>query len=341
MIDQVFQGAIALMGFWFAVVVFFVLGLAGLKYGADWLVNGASNIGFRLGLSATMIGLTIVALGTSAPELVVSLLTAAKEQPELALGNVVGSNVANTTLILGATALVFPLVIQKGSIRADAPLSFAAIAMVWILAVIGNELSRLDGFLLLLAFFIWMGWLINTSRKQARAERARKAESGEDVVFYRRSPVLDITWVIIGLAALVLGADAMVASAVATARALAVPDIVVGLTVIAGGTSLPELAVCLVAALRKQADITVANVMGSNVFNALLITGTAASIYPIVFDGPSGPSTLFIDIPFCVGVCLLVIPLMAHRMQLTRLKGSLLVSLYVGYIGFLIWRNLG
>ena len=276
-----FESISSFLAFWPAVIIFIGVGVAALKYGADALVEGASNIGFRIGISAMMIGLTIVAFGTSAPELVVSVLTAVDNKPEICLGNVIGSNIANTTLILGAAAMILPLSISKNTLRQDAPLSFAAIAMVFILSFIGMGLSRLDGVILLLTFSIWMGWLIRKSMHQAASSRKQRDDNGEgEPHFHKRAIGLDIVLILVGLLGLVIGADALVTGAVESARALNVPEVVVGLTVVAGGTSLPELAVSVMAALKKQDDISVGNVMGSNIFNALLILGVAFVLHP-------------------------------------------------------------
>lgn len=345
---QIFASLENVITFWPTVLVYIIAGVYTLGKGADWLVDGAANIGFRLGISATMIGLTIVAFGTSAPELVVSIMTAIQGRPEICLGNVIGSNIANTTLILGATALVFPLNIGRDTLRFDGPISFLAIFMIFILALLGgNVLSRLDGIIMLVVFFTWLIWLVRKSLREAKEKKAAQtANADEDVIFQSRSPMIDLFFVGLGLVGLVVGAKLLVAGAVKTAQVMGVPDIVVGLTVVAGGTSLPELAVCLAAAFKKQGDITVGNVLGSNIFNAWLIMGTALVITPIVFNidgfalmGDAG--TLFIDIPFCVFICAILIPVMRSGKQLSRANGALLVAAYVGYIAFLVYRNLG
>ncbi len=325
-----------------AVILFVVVGVFGLKYGADWLVDGATNLGFRLGISAVMIGLTIVAFGTSAPELVVSAMTAYDHKPEICLGNVIGSNLANTSLILGATALVFPLHISKTSVTKDGPISFFAIFLVCILAIWGLSISRIDGVLLLIAFATWMIWLVRKSLRESKAKRAEAVDGDEEVVFHKRSVSADIGLILVGLLVLVIGAKALVSGAVATATALGVSDIVVGMTVVALGTSLPELAVCMAAAVKHHADITVGNVLGSNVFNALLVLGVAVLIFPINFDLalPADKATLYVEIPICVLLCLLVIPLMRHKYTLGRGKGLFLLLLYVGYVGQLVYRNM-
>jgi cation:H+ antiporter len=343
----IFDYLAEVLTFWPTVGLFLVAGVYALKNGADWLVDGSANLGFRLGITPTMIGLTIVAFGTSAPELVVSVMTAAQGRPEICLGNVIGSNIANTALILGATAVVCPLNIQRSSIRFDGPISFFSIATVFVLSLIGLQLSSFDGLLMLVIFAIWMGWLIKISVSGAKAKKAEQAASlaAEEVVFQARSPVRDSLLIVVGLIGLVVGAKALVAGAVRTAEMLSVPDIVVGLTVVAGGTSLPELAVCLAAALRRQADITVGNVLGSNIFNAWLILGVAALIAPINFavtgfswTGDAG--TLWLDLPICVLLCGALIPLMAHRRSLSRLKGGMLLAVYVIYLVTLVLRNL-
>jgi len=344
-----FNGINRFLTFWPTVALFVVAGVKALSMGADRLVDGAANLGFRFGMSATTIGLTIVAFGTSAPELVVSLMTAVQGRPEICLGNVVGSNIANTSLILGATALVFPLKLQKVSTHFDGPIAFGAILLVFVLALLGDfTLSRFDGLVLLVVFFGWMFWMNrSTSRKAAEIQAAPlDAENADEVVFHERSHLADASMILLGLVGLVIGAKLLVAGAVNTAGRLGVSDIVVGLTVVAGGTSLPELAVCLAAALKRQADITVGNVLGSNIFNALLILGTCLLIAPIHFDISVRDltrdwGTLFLDIPFTVILCGLLVPMMVLGGKLTRFKGGLLVAAYVVYIAALVARNMG
>lgn len=361
MVLQLFEWMIGALGQWPAVTTFFLVGIAGLNYGADWLVEGASNIGFRFGVSAAMIGLTVVAFGTSAPELVVSVMTAIQGKPEICLGNVVGSNIANTALILGATAVIFPINVGKDAIKFDAPISFLAITTVLLLALIGSGISRIDGILLLTIFAVWMIWLVRKSLREAsavRKDRREKAEAkqaardagevhddeDETLHFHPRPVYMDLVLILVGLVALVLGADMLVLAAVAAARALEVPEVVVGLTIVAGGTSLPELAVGLMAALKRNADITVGNVMGSNIFNGFLILGVCTLLAPIPFvtqgfawSGDAG--TLYVDIPFCVFVCGLVMPMMRHNQQISRFKGVVLLLLYVGYLVTLVLRQ--
>ncbi len=339
MVQSIFESANQLLGLWFTVAFFVVGGVVFLKYGADSLVNGASNIGLRIGLSTTMTGLTIVAFGTSAPELVVSVLTAVKGQPEICLGNVVGSNIANSALILGGTAIVTPLLVPTKTIRVELFLCFFAILAVWIFAMTGRVLGRFEGVLLLLVFVIWIGSLIRSASRTSATTKALGIAAGDGVAFHSRALIIDIVLVVAGLVGLVLGADALVVGAVATAHELNVPDVVVGLTVVAGGTSLPEFAVCLVAAFKHQADITLGNILGSNIFNALLILGVCCVIQPISFSAAGAQDTLRIDIPVCIAISGFLIYLLMRNKVLRRAHGVILVSLYVIYIAWLVIRN--
>lgn len=343
MIESFFQSIVTAIGTWPAIAIFVILGIALLKYGADWLVDGAANLGFRLGISAAMIGLTVIAFGTSAPELVVSVVTAINGKPEICLGNVVGSNIANTSLVLGATAMVFPLQIQRVTLRQDAPMSMLTALLILVMAFAGLQISRLDGILLLLVFTGWMIWLGRetlVARKGALNEVVGEAEEHH----HDRPAWQDLVLIAVGLFCLVMGGDSLVSGSVEAARTMNVFEIVVGLTIVAGGTSLPELAVCLVAAFKRHAEMTVGNVLGSNIFNALLILGTAAAIAPISFSSGSfgwrdDPGTLWLDMPAMVLICAMVLPIMAHNRTLTRIKGAMLVAYYVFYVGFLVWRN--
>jgi cation:H+ antiporter len=343
--ELIFEAVRQVISLWPAVLFAIIAGVAGLKYGADWMVEGSSGLGVRFGMSPVMVGLILVAFGTSAPELVVSIMTANRGQPEISLGNVLGSNIANTTIILGLTAVIFPLAIKRTSYVRDAPIGFGAILLAMVLAWTGSGLSRLDGVILLVVFFSWLIWTF----RGALATKEKMEDLLGDVPVSDQSKhtmITDLVLVIIGLVGLVIGADLLVAGAVATARALEVPDVVVGLTIVAGGTSLPELAVCLVAALNKKGEITVGNVLGSNIFNAMLILGVVSVLAPMSFDLTVGNfegdhGTLFLDFPIVVAISAIVIPLMAYNQKLSRANGAFLAAIYVAYIAFLLWRELG
>jgi cation:H+ antiporter len=320
------------------VLIFVIFGVIFLKYGADALVSGSSNLGLRLGISTVLTGLTIVAFGTSAPELFVSTLTAIQDRPEICLGNVIGSNLANIALILGVSALIVPMTIRRETILKEGFHSFLSILLVFVLALLGHQLSRLDGVILLLVFSLWMAWLIYGATKGS------KDHCDDQVHFCERHWSVDIFFSMVGLLGLVLGANFLVEGAILSAKTLGVPDVFIGLTVVAIGTSLPELAVSVSAALKGHPELTVGNVFGSNIFNALLILGVATVISPIEFvatpvvTGGASTTTLFVDLPFTALVCFLILPLMMFRSSLGRIRGLLLIGLYLGFMAFLVYR---
>jgi len=341
LIEYVLELLVAQLGLVIGVGLFIVVGIALLKQGADGLVNGSSNLGLRMGISKVMTGLTIVAFGTSAPELVVSTLTALDGKPEICLGNVIGSNLANTALILGVSALISPIAIQKSTLRREGLHSLLSIVIVLILAVISVQLDRLDGILLLAFFAIWMIWLIRDAKGQAKGQV--EALTHEVPNYQPRSWMVDLAYSSAGLLGLVLGANLLVEGAILSAKTMGIPVGFIGITVVAIGTSLPELAVSIVAAMKGHSELTVGNVFGSNIFNALLILGVACLIRPFEFvptplDGQAALSTLTIDLPYTVLICGLILPMMIYKSRLGRLRGLLLLGLYVGFIGFLIWR---
>ncbi|PIE91477.1 MAG: hypothetical protein CR997_00800 [Acidobacteria bacterium] len=344
MISNLLQYLVDLSGLFIGIGLFLVVGIALLKHGADGLVNGSSNLGLRMGISRVLTGLTIVAFGTSAPELVVSTVTAIQGKPEICFGNVIGSNLANTALILGVSALIAPVVIQKKTIVKEGLHSFLSLLLVLVLAFQGKALSRLDGIILLAVFTAWMTWLV------AGARKGESEDIASDVVFHPRHLGLDLLYTVLGLTGLVLGANLLVEGAILSAKTMGVPDVFIGLTIVAVGTSLPELAVSVVAALEGKSDLTVGNVFGSNIFNALLILGVCCTIQPIEFlstgsaisaTDVSLPQPLSTDLPFTALVCALIIPLMAHKLTLSRLKGLFLLALYFGFMAFLIFRMQG
>ena len=248
-----------------------VFGVAMVLYGADRLTEGASALARRMNVPEIIIGLTIVAAGTSAPELFVSLVSALKGTPDLAVGNVVGSNTMNAMLIVGCAALVAPMTISKSTVKKDIPFSVAA-SVLLILIAVDSFLGRIDGIILLLGFAIFMIYTL-------RQAKNGKQESNVEVKL--ENPWLSGFYVLLGLGLLVVGSNLFVSSASHVAMALGISEGVVGLTVVAGGTSLPELATSVVAARKGQSAIAIGNVIGSNVFNILLILGLTAAISPL------------------------------------------------------------
>lgn len=351
----VFSGSV-----WVIIAVFIIGGIALLKSSADWFVSGAANLGIRFGMSSVLVGLTIVAFGTSAPELVVSIVTALKGRPQICLGNVIGSNSVNVGLALGLAVLIFPFRAKKKSAFIDSPLSLGSILLVMILAWLPfsqPEISRLDGAILLVLFVIWMVQITRMNLKKNKGEPAvpfiesttaipspAADEPDDEIVFKKRHIAVDGLLLLGGLLALILSADALVAGGVKAAQLIGVSDAVIGLTIIAIGTSLPEIAVSVTAALKGQSDIALGNVLGSNIFNALFILGTATAIRPIEFLMDSDAKTndiavMHIDIPFCAGLSLALAVLMLMGRDMKRWKGGLLAGSYALYLAWLIVRH--
>ena len=256
-------------------VLILLAGLAMVVIGADALVSGSSSLARRSGISEFVIGLTIVGFGTSLPELVVSLNGAIAGSSDISIGNVLGSNIFNTLLILGITAVIAPIAITRGNLRRDIPVCFAVTALFIGLGLLGGRIGRIDSALMLLVFAAYMFFCfrINTPDKE------------ETLSEKPLSVALSVVFIVAGLAALVVGGRLFVRSAVEIAKAIGVSQKFIAVTVLAGGTSLPELATCIVAAIRKKGGLALGNILGSNIFNLLLIIGAAGLIRPLSFDG--------------------------------------------------------
>ena len=299
-------------------VVLIVVGVALVLFGADRLTEGASALARRMNVPEIIIGLTIVAAGTSAPELFVSLVSALKGTPDLAVGNVVGSNTMNAMLIVGCAAMVAPMTISRSTVKKDIPFSVGASVLLILLAV-DSFLGRVDGIILLLGFAVFMAYTL------------MQAKTGStDEVQAETSPVWkNIVYLVGGLLGLVLGSNLFVDSASSVAYALDISEGVVGLTVVAGGTSLPELATSVVAARKGQSAIAIGNVIGSNVFNILLILGLTATISPMEIEGITT-----IDMAVMIISVALVWMFSFTRYTVERWEGAVLVG---GYLVYLCW----
>jgi cation:H+ antiporter len=315
-------------------IIMFVTGLAGLIYGAEWLVTGSANIARRLGISQMVIGLTVVAIGTSTPELAVSILAAVGGQTDVAIGNIVGSNIANLGLILGLTALVRAIPVRRDTITKDIPVMIAAAIAAALFARDGS-IGRGDGVLLLIATVAYLGLLL-------RSEMAPPAVSAEEIEVFdpledrpRISPVMDMLRIAAGIGTLVLGARFLVGSATYFAGLLGVSDLVIGLTVVAVGTSLPELATSFMAARRGHSDLALGNVIGSNILNILLIMGITAVIHPL----PATASMLAFEIPVMLVISALLLPLALRGRKIDRLEGILLIAGYIAFVLILFQRG--
>ncbi len=303
-------------------ILYIILGVAMVLFGADRLTEGASSLARRMKIPEIIIGLTIVAAGTSAPELFVSLVSALKGTPDMAVGNVVGSNTMNAMLIVGCAAMVAPMSISRSTVKKDIPFSVAA-SVLLILLGFDFFLGRIDGILLLLGFAAFMYYTLT----QAKAGKAE--ESAVEVK--QQNMWLSMLFVVLGLALLVFGSNLFVDAASRVAYSLGISEAVVGLTIVAGGTSLPELATSVVAARKGQSAIAIGNVIGSNVFNILLILGLTATISPMAIQGIT-----LVDMLMMMGSVVLVWFFSRTRYTVERWEGALLVAGYLIYLGWLL-----
>lgn len=306
-------------------------GFVVLVLGAEWLVRGASSIATRLGVSALVIGLTVVAFGTSMPELAVNLYSATSGATDVAIGNIIGSNIANILLILGISSLIAPLAIQTTTVRWELPFAFLAMVLVLVMGsdvaldgAASNALTRTDGLALIGLFGVFMFYIFAI---------ATKGEPQPDATAPTLSVPAAVGLIAVGLAGLVLGGKLLVDNAVILARAVGLSEAVIGLTVVAVGTSLPELATSVVAAMRREIDIAVGNIVGSNIFNVFWILGLTASVVPL----PATPSFAFdatVGILATLGLFLAVF--VGQRGTIERWQGGVFVAAYVLYVGTLL-----
>lgn len=315
-------------------VILFAVGLVILIAGAEFLVRGASRLAVTMGISPLVVGLTVVAFGTSAPELAVTIQSGLSGAPEIALGNVIGSNIANVLLILGVSALIGPLIVAQQLIRLDVPLMIGVSCLPLLLGLDG-KIGRLDGLLLFAGIVTYIVFAIRQSRKESRPVAVGyDQEFGQGGHMGLREVFLNIILVIVGLALLVLGARWLVNGAVSIARALGLSELIIGLTIIAAGTSLPEVATSVIASLRGERDIAVGNVVGSNLFNILAALGLTAAVAPMGISVPA--AALRFDIPFMIAVAIACLPIFFTGYRIARWEGALFLAYYVAYTLYLI-----
>ena len=306
------------------VYLLLVLGLVLLIYGADCLVKGAARLALSFGIPSLVVGLTVVAFGTSAPELAVSVGAAFSGETELAIANVVGSNIFNVLFILGLAALISPLIISKQLIKQDVPIMVGVSALLFWL-VSDGMLSRMDAAILVILLISYTAFLFIQGKNSPNEEEA------EEVIAPWWQNVL---WVVAGLALLIAGAQLLVDNAVAIAQSFGVSEAVIGLTIVAIGTSLPEVVTSIVATIKGQRDIAVGNVIGSNIFNLLAVLGISGLIAP---EGLTANAQLIsLDFPVMVGVALLCVPLFFTGATLNRFEGLAFFALYILYTVYLI-----
>ena len=314
-------------------IIFLIAGLLLILFGANYLVDGSSSIARRFGLSEFVIGLTIVGIGTSTPEMVVSFLSAFQGKADMAIGNVVGSNIFNTLMILGVTAVICPVKISRNAVRKDLPLNISVTALLIILGLnatlfgIGkdNVISRIDG-IILLAIFVWYLW--SSFKNDSDQESSEESEPAKNY-----SMPISIVMILGGLAGLVIGGRLFVNSATEIAKTLGMSEKFIAITIMAAGTSMPELATSVVAALKKRGQLALGNVIGSNISNILFILGGSALIHPLSFSGMSAVdlATLFIG-----SVLILTSAITFKKKQVDRIEGLILLAVEAGYMWYLI-----
>jgi cation:H+ antiporter len=306
-----------------------LLGVVLLYFGGDFLVTNASRLARAWGISPMVIGLTVVAFGTSAPELAASLTAALRGSPEIALGNVVGSNIANIALILAITAVIYPLRAQANFLRREMPIMMGA-AVLLVLLFLDGALGRFEAFLFIASLALYLGLLFCGGEKPEVQE-----EFGQEYGrIPRASPWAATLGALFGLALLVVGARLLVTGATALARGFGVPELIIGLTLVAVGTSLPELATSVIAALKREADIALGNIVGSNVFNILGILGITALARPIVLPYAS----IAFDLWVMLAASALLFPFLMTGLRLSRREGVILLVLYGAYVMYLYLR---
>jgi cation:H+ antiporter len=315
-------------------VLVFIAGLAALVLGAELLVRGASRIAATLGISPLVVGLTIVAFGTSSPELAVSAGAALTGQGDLAIGNVVGSNIFNVLFILGLSALIAPLVVAQQLVRLDVPLMVVC-SLLLLLFALDNDVSRAEGAVLLVGVVAYTVFLVWQTRRERDARVVAEYAGAYPAVTEHRW-LIQIVSILAGLALLVLGARWLVDSVVTFARYLGVTELVIGLTVVAAGTSLPEVAASVMAALKGERDIAVGNVVGSCIYNVLAVLGATAVVAP---DGLTvAPSVLTFDLPVMIAVSIACLPILFTGYRIDRWEGAVFLAYYACYSAYLVLR---
>ncbi|MDI9548839.1 MAG: calcium/sodium antiporter [Chloroflexota bacterium] len=317
------------------IILQLVGGVVLLIVGAEGLVRGASRIAAALGIAPLIIGLTVVAFGTSSPELAVSIGAGLNGQADIALGNVIGSNIFNVLFILGTSALIAPLVVNQQLVRLDVPILIAVSIVAWLFCSDG-QVNRLEGLALFAGLIAYTGFLI----AQARGEKDAEVHAQYDKKRWRagdasaRGWLINVAYVIAGLAILVLGSRLLVTSATAIAQALGVSSLIIGLTIVAAGTSLPEVATSILASVRGERDIAVGNVVGSNLFNLLAVLGLTASVAP---NGvPVSAAAIHFDLPVMAAVALACLPIFFTGSLIARWEGFLFLGYYAAYTVYLI-----
>jgi len=315
---------------------YMVAGLVLLILGAERFVHGAAATARNFGIAPLLIGLTVVAFATSAPEVLVSVVAASRGEPGLAIGNAIGSNIVNIGLVLGMTAIVRPIKLESATLRREMP-ALLAVTLLTVSLFLDARLTRIDGYVMLTGLVIVMIWLARLGSRSAANDPIKKdfeAEIPDDVSM--KSAVL---WVVVGLGTLLLGAEWLVTGAIGIAHTLGVSEVVIGITIVAFGTSLPELAVSLISVLKGEYGLAIGNIVGSNIFNLLAVIGIAAAIEPMTLH----PSVLSLHIFVMVAFTLVLFAMTYDydgKARLSRLEGVALLAAFIAYDSYVIMQNI-
>ena len=309
-------------------ILLFLGGLGVLYFGAEWLVRGSARLAVSLGVSPIVVGLTVVSMGTSAPELMISVVASLGGNPDLAISNVMGSNLANVGLVLGISAIVRPLHVSTRVVTREVPvmilITVALLPLIWNLYI-----GRLEGLFLVTMLVAYLAYVLRAAKTEdidPPREYPDYKESTEGAVgLSARAMVRDAVFVVLGIVGLVLGAFAIRESAVALAQAMGISELIIGVTLVSIGTSLPELATCAVAAWRREADIAVGNILGSNVFNFAGVLGVTSIVAPLEIS----PEVVRFEYPAVMFITLLMVPIVRTRLVIRRREGVVLLSFYL------------
>lgn len=302
----------------FIAIALLIVGFVMLTKGADWFVDGSSALAFRLGIPQLVIGLTIVAMGTSAPEAAVSITSALKGNEGITVGNVVGSNIMNILLILGVASVIVPLAVQKSTRMIEIPYMIAITVLFGVLGYTGEMVTRVEGGILWIAFLIYLGYLL---------WMAKKSKEDNEPDEKQKSLPVQLLMILAGLVCIVLGSDFVVDGATEIAKVIGISERIIGLTIVAFGTSLPELVTSIAAARRGNADIAIGNIVGSNVFNILFVAGTSALISPVVFE-----SKFVLDTAVATATAVLLLVCVCNKEgKLKRSGGIIMLATYAAY----------
>ena len=309
-------------------IILFFLGSGLLYWGADTLVKGSSRIAINIGIRPLIVGLTVIAMGTSAPELMVSLIAAIRHSKDIALGNIIGSNIANIGLVVGLAAVIKPVTIQVDTVRKEMPFLIGT-TILFLLLSLDKKVGRIDGVILFLLFLLFIGYTIWMASRDRKSEKSFYSDLDVEAA-HEKKTIQSVFLSVIGLVMLLAGSYAMVRAAVYIARVVGISEIIIGITMVAIGTSLPELAVSVISSFRGHADLAVGNAVGSNLFNMLFVISLVSMIYPIPVD----PVLLHFEYPFMLGITIIFLPMMRTGFVLNRWEGGALVAAY----GFFIYK---